>query len=301
MELEHLLPPYLPRKITSGVDRYGFSSILARKLNMRYVPRSFANWVHGWAWWTEHTAGLLGCSDLPQDTSIIVNSEIERSAMIAEGYRNTRTGGLPFAYIEKQHNLRNDDALLVFPPHSSESELGRLQVNQEDYFDYIESIKSDFDEVCISIHHLDLDTPMHHAALRRGFKVVRGASPFDAHGLIRVRSLLDRFKHVTSNSMGSHMLYALYAGCSFSFCGPFFSLSGMGVNGSEKYVRDRFSRFFLQHPRMGLQDTEFAIESIGEKFVLQPHEIRDALGWSITKQIKGYTKGGVRRVMRYCQ
>ena len=299
MEIDKHLPPYSSIKITSGVDRYGFSSILANKLKMRILPRSFANWVHGWAWWSEHTAELLGCSDLPKNTSIIVNNEIERNAIVAEGFKNTRAGGLPFAYIEKQHNFRNNEALLVMPPHSAEPKLGRLKSNQDHYFDYIESIKSDFEHVCISIHYLDINTPMYYAAIRRGFKVIQGANPSDANGLIRVRSIFDHFKYVTSNTMGSHVLYALYADCNFSFCGPFFSYPDIGLNSDEKYVKERFPKFFLSHPRIGLKDMEFAVEAIGKKFILQPEEIREALGWTMSRQINGYINGAGRKANRY--
>ena len=117
--------------------------------------------------------------------------------------------------------------------------------------------------------------------------------------------------------MGSHMLYALYAGCNFSFSGPFYSYeeSLFLTNGnlhnhskefilhslilqSESYVRGRFPRFFVENPSMGCQDVDFATESIGERFVMQPSEIRDALGWCIKGQLNGYVKGAARRLMR---
>lgn len=290
MKIENLMPPSIPIRIKSGVDRYGFSRILARRINLRYVPRSFANWVHGWVWCTDDMAVQIACSDLPKDLSIVVNNEGDRLVLVAEGFLNVRCGGLPFAYVAKQHDFRHDDALLVIPPHSSEPLLGKLTATQEDYFDYIESIMKDFDYVYVSIHQLDINTPLHYAALSRGLKVIQGAAPSDANGLIRVRTLLDGFKYVTSNVMGSHMLYALYAGCHFSFAGSFFSYPHSELIGTEKDTRQRYSRFFCQHPRRGLRDIEFAVKSIGEKYILQSHEIIDALGWSVAGQVSGYSK-----------
>ena len=117
--------------------------------------------------------------------------------------------------------------------------------------------------------------------------------------------------------MGSHMLYALYAGCNFSFAGPFYSdtESVFSTNGnphmhskeyihqylilqSENYVRGRFSRFFVEHPNMGYQDVAYAVDAIGEKFVMQPREFRRALGWSFSGQLNGYVSGAARRLMR---
>lgn len=292
------MPMHSPMKITSGIDRYGFSRILARRLKLQFVPRSFANWVHGWVWCKDNMSELIACSELPKNTSIIVNNEREKYVLVSEGFKNVRCGGLPFAYVEKQHNFRNNDALLVMPPHSSEPILGKLTISQKNYFDYIESVKQDFDDVYVSIYGLDINTPLHYMALKLGLKVIQGAHPSDVNGLLRVRSMLDGFKYVTSNVMGSHMLYSLYAGCNFSFTGPFHVYHGSGEVGTEKYIKEKLSRYFVQHPRMGVEDIEFAVESIGEKFILQPQEIIDALGWSVTGQINGYARGVSRMIMR---
>ncbi len=314
MQIEKLLPQYSPIRISSGVDRYGFSSILAQRFKMRWVPRSFANWMHGWVWSNELTSENLMCKGL-EDISIIVRNEIEQQALISEGFHNVRAGGLPFVYLPQQHAYRSDDALLAFPPHSAEVE--KLTVDQKDYFEYLESIKNDFDGVYVSIFYLDLNKPIHHAALRCGLKVLQGANPSDINGLMRVRSLLDGFKYVTSNVIGSHMLYALFSGCNFSLSGPMFKFNELDIMAmrsskiysekyiqetievySETYLRENFSRFFVQHPNMGLQDVEFAVDALGEKFILQPQEIKDALGWSVIGQINGYTQGAARRVIR---
>jgi hypothetical protein len=133
--------------------------------------------------------------------------------------------------------------------------------------------------------------------------------PDDANSLLRIRSMLDSFTHVTSNVIGSHMLYALFAGCKFSFCGPIYSydesiLRAAGFHSldqlvnllSESYIREKFSKYFVNHPRMGLVDESFAADSIGEKYIMSPQEIEDALGWTVGGQIKGYATGLRRRL-----
>ena len=145
--------------------------------------------------------------------------------------------------------------------------------------------------------------------LWRGLHVVQGARPDDANSLLRIRSMLDSFTHVTSNVIGSHMLYALFAGCKFSFCGPIYSydesiLRAAGFHSldqlvnllSESYIREKFSQYFVNHPRMGLVDESFAADSIGEKYIMSPQEIEDALGWTVGGQIKGYATGLRRRL-----
>jgi hypothetical protein len=311
--IAHWLPPFVPVKITSGVDRYGFSSVLASRCGRRVVPRSFANWVHGWMWHEELTAELLACSKLPREVRIVVCNDNERQALVDEGFLDVRIGGLPFAYVQRQHESRHADALLAFPPHSAESE--KVTVDQGRYMDYLESLKNDFEAVYVSIYYLDMGGAMHKAALARGLRVIQGARPDDANSLVRMRSILDSFSYVTSNVMGSHMLYALFAGCRFSFCGPIYGYDDICLVGnphghttdylqqglylqSEPYLRKRFGRFFVDNPHMGIEDLPFAEVAIGMRFIMTPDEIEDALGWSIAGQVRGYVSGARRRLAR---
>ena len=297
------------------MDRYGFSSVLAKQCGRRIVPRSFANWVHGWVWHEEPTDELLACAKLPREVTIIVCNEKERLALEAAGFRDVRIGGLPFAYMQRQHELRYTDALLAFPPHSAEVE--KVVADQGAYLDYLESLKQDFESVYVSVYYLDMGGAMHKAALARGLRVIQGARPDDANSLLRMRSILDSFMHVTSNVMGSHMLYALFSGCKFSFCGPiygydesFYLASGNPYGHSsdrirlalqlqsESYLRDKFAKFFVDHPRAGLQDASFARDAIGAKYLMNPQQVEDALGWRIKGQIDGYLSGALRRTFR---
>lgn len=306
------LPPFAPIKKTDGVDRYGFSSVLAKRCGRRTPPRSFANWTHGWVWAEEPTAELLSSGNLPRDVTIVVCQENEQLTLNAAGFTDVRLGGLPFAYVQRQHTHRQTDALLAFLPHSAEA--GYVSADQSTYFDYLETLKKDFESIFVSVHYLDMNGPLHKEALVRGLQVVQGARPDDANSLLRTRSMLDSFRYVTSNVMGSHMLYALFAGCKFAFCGPMHSYDELqfataGYHSpdhigqsvmlfSESYIRKRFCKYFVDHPRMGLVDESFAVDSIGKRFIMSPQEIEDALGWTVGGQIKGYATGARRRLSR---
>jgi hypothetical protein len=113
------------------------------------------------------------------------------------------------------------------------------------------------------------------------------------------------------------MLYSLYAGCNFSFCGPMYGydeavfLANGNPHGhsaerirlalqlqSESYLRDKFEKFFVMHPRLGLSDQNFATDTIGQNFLINPQQIEDALGWNLSGQISGYWSGALRRTSR---
>lgn len=303
------LPPFKPIIKMSGVDRYGFSTLLAKMCGRRVVPRSFANWMHGWVWAEEPTPELMACANLPRGLTMVVSQENELLALKAAGFTDIRLGGLPFAYVQHQQTHSQANSLLAFPPHSSEA--GRMTTDQGSYLDYLESIKDDFESVYISMHYLDMNGSLHKEALVRGLNVVPGARPDDANSLLRTRYTLDSFSHVTSNVMGSHMIYALYAGCKFSFCGPIHSYDesmfrAAGYRSVDLLVRiysyaynhQRFNKYFVKHPRLGLVDKDFAAYSIGERFIMQSQTIEDALGWTAIGQIKGYAAGAGRRFIR---
>jgi len=313
--LDSLLPPVSTIRIKSGVDRYGFSNLLASRCDFRMVPRSFANWVHGWMWYEEPNAELLACSSLPRDLVIIVRDKAEKKALSNAGFNEVRIGGLPYAYVKRQHSSRFANMLLAMPAHSSESK--KIYAEHKGYLDYLESLKNDYERIYVSIFYLDMGGPMHQAALDRGLHVIQGARPDDANSLLRMRAIFDAFEYVTSNVMGSHMVYSLFSGCRFSFCGPLYSYDESVILGDnnphghsleyvnmllkiygEPYLRKRFARFFVDNPRNGIKDYSFAEDAIGLKHIMSSSEIRDALGWSITGQLQGYFKGGVRRFKR---
>lgn len=310
-----VLPPPRPIRITSGVDRYGFSSVLAQRCGLRAPRRSFANWLHGWMWHDELDAELLACARLPRDVTIVVCNELEKQTLTAAGFPDVRIGGLPLAYVPQQNSTRIPHAVLAVPAHSAEAE--RLTSDQCAYMDYLESIKGDFEGVYISIFHIDVDGPMHKAARSRGLRVIQGARPDDANSLIRTRTIFDSFEYVTTNVIGSHVLYALYAGCRMSFCGPIYGydesvyLGGGNPHGhsveyvrrmlricSESYLRERFARFFVNHPRNGVADHVYARYEIGERYTMSTPQILSALGWTLGGQITGYSSGARRRIKR---
>ena len=315
LSIENSLPPTKPFIIKSGVDRYGFSHVLARYCNYIVTPRSFANWIHGWIYEDDPTVEDLMCSGLPRDVRVIVRNERERLALIGDGFRDVIVGGLPFGYVKQQHRNRINNSLIAYPPHSTEAE--RMVTSQVEYLDYLESLKADFDSVFVSIGFHDLGSEMHRAATSRGIHVVQGARPDDANSLLRVRAILDSFEYVTSNVFGSHVLYALFAESAFSFCGPIFSLYAPELlhnasceHWSRNYIEKqlwvlsksflvaKFSRFLCSHPSLGVKDKVFADDQIGFFNQLTPSQVVRNLGWSPLGQVSGYANGARRRLLR---
>lgn len=314
-ELNSLLPSSSVFKVRGSIDRFGFLHLLAEQCCMRAPKRAFAEWMHGWIWDDRPTIESLAMHKLPRDVPVVVRNKIEQKVLLDAGFRDVWIGGLPFCYVPSQHKARNGSSLLAIPPHSAEAE--RVSSVQRDYMDFLESLKGDFDDIYVCIFYLDWDGPMHRAALQRGLRVVQGARPDDAYSLKRVRALFEAFEHVTSNSIGSHFVYALYSGSRFSFCGPMFTydeetiLANGNPNGHSeervrrlleiqdpRYLQIRFGKFYVDHPRQGAFDTDLGASEIGTDQILSPLQIKNILGWTVIGQLCGYGRGAFRRLRR---
>jgi len=309
-DLMALLPKVVVGKSRGSIDRYGFFQLLAQECEIKIPFRPFGEWIHGWTWDEQPTTEIFGFSKLRRNTPTVVCNKIEQQAMKNEGFSNIHIGGLPFAYVEKQHKSHNPHSLLAFPPHSSENQ--HLINQQFEYLDFLVSLRNDFDEIYVSIFGLDWGGDLHQAAERRGLKTVFGAHPNDLNSLHRTRSLLDAFSFVTSNAMGSHFVYALSAGCHFSLCGPKYNYNEelptasditenaknrfLEIN-SEDYLKPRFGRFYCDHPLMGIKDVNFGKSEVGAGNRLSTHSIRKILGLSSYGQFCGAGRGVKNRMV----
>ena len=311
-DLNKLLPEVNVFPYKGSIDRYGFSHILSNICGFKKPKRAFAEWVHGWHWHDLPSPEILGVHLLSRSVPIIVANNKEFEALKSAGYKNIIIGGLPSAYIKKQHSSKNENALLAIPPHTGEDIL--FNNSQNEYLDYLESLKNDFNGIYVSIFYLDWEGPLHKAVQKRGLNVIQGARPDDANSLIRMRCLFDAFNYVTSNYMGSHFIYAQFANCKFSLSGPKhhddeetwlgdgnikqYSLNEvqkMVEVRSEKYLRSRFSKYFVNHPKNGICDIDLASSEIGLDVLLSKNEILEAIGWNLRGQLRGYFRGALNR------
>jgi hypothetical protein len=307
---------FRPIKLVSGVDRYGFSDILVEQLGLTFRPRSFANWLHGWIFWKSPLPVDLMFDAKQKEWMHFIVSNSDQSEMLhAEGFKHVWVGGLPFAYTLHSGLKRHPDSLLAMPPHSSEIE--KLNRPYLDYLDYLESIKENYSSVWVSIFFLDKCPEIIHQIKRRGLMFIEGARPDDANSLRRMRAIFDSFDCVTSNTMGSHIIYSIFSGCKTSIGGPLYEYDEtyfLGTDGqnkhSKKYIEDslyylssgylleNFKFLFTSTPKVGFVSKEYAEKAIGFHNKLQRNEIMEALQWGWKNQLRGYSMGGFRRVRR---
>lgn len=311
-----LIPSYRPINVTSGIDRYGFSFLLSEQMGLKWRPRSFANWLHGWIWYgATASVDLMFDCDQKKGGRFVVSKYPEKKVLEAEGFQNVWVGGLPFAYTSPSNLRRIGDSLLAMPAHSAEGE--RLSKSHIDYLDYLESIRKDFSSIWVCIHYLDISPNIADEIKRRGLLLIEGARPDDANSLRRMRAIFDSFEYVTSSAMGSHIVYSMYSGCKVSLCGPHYVYSESDFISdknrhahtnkyvcdllhylSKGYLKENFQFLFAVSPRNGYQSEEYAKTELGFYNKLSQREIVDALRWGTLGQLIGYSSGAIRRLSR---
>ncbi|MCC6276220.1 MAG: hypothetical protein IT569_10215 [Leptospiraceae bacterium] len=309
------LPEYDIIQVRNEIDRFGFSYRLAEICGKLIPPKSHANWQHGWIWWNPGTLEEFAYEKHHSDIPTVLSTNKLRDILKQFGFINVAAGGLPFAYIPPTNLIKRKDTLLAFLPHS----LHYIKENFEDmqFLDYLADIKKDFESVVCSIYYDDwVNGGLVQKCKRRGLDVISGARSDDKNSLLRIRTLLDQFEYVSSNTMGSHILYAALSGCKIQIAKPMYSFEHYSKIFKQDYLFQKFPHlldaysnaydeenlkkwfpfFFVEHPKKATLNIEWAGEEIGIDNLLQKNEIEKLLGWTFTTKSKAILRAVKRRV-----
>lgn len=310
--LTKILPPIQRIRLRSEPDYYGMSSLIARDLGYHWVPRSFAQWLHGWIF----TDPITNPRELtfwgnPSDR-ILVTTHDQVQILRSFGYENVYAAGLPFIYGNRNSVIRQPNRLLVMPSHSSA--YTKQLVNQEDYIQFILKFKSDFDQIVFCLHGSCVEKRYWIPAIEQyGFPWIIGASTDDRNALIRMNSILRSFGSMTTNVMGSHIAYAATAGCRISIAGNYASPQAEEYCNDPWYqqypellekhlllfhktdIRQRFPQFF-RLPLDGEMHVKWGEEQVGISYKCSPNTLSQILGWTPSQQLQGYSDRVTKKI-----
>ena len=318
------LPISLSVKQRNSIDRYGFSNWVSRKLHKAYVPRSFCCWIHGWIWWDPRGIEDF-CFQRESNTipKLVSTSRLVEAAK-AHGVNNVAAAGLPYSYIFK-HSQRvegieriSGSALFVLD-HSSEGVT--VDHNVTEYLDYVDSIRKEFSCISILLYELDF-ARLAPIVVSYGFLPLIGASPRCPNSMQRIKALFDMHEFVSTNFIGSHVLYALASGCRVSIAGPYADRDpivhsdevsrGLYSYDYAEYMcyisslsflkASRLSFLLFDNPLRAPASTQpissFVAEELGFADMRSLEDLPLLLGWDFKSQVNGYVRGGVRRARR---
>ncbi|MBF0096749.1 MAG: hypothetical protein HQM04_11660 [Magnetococcales bacterium] len=218
------------------MNYYGAAKLVATQLGLpRLPPLSHLSWIHGWRpekivypdqLARDHHIGVRGKEELQftipaaKRTPFLVATKEHEALLQKHGYSDTKAVGLPFVYVDPDPGVkRMARSLLVMPSHVL---IGMDARSDEiEYLEYIKSIAGRFSRVvfCVNlscvVNKLWIDN-----IEKYGFEYVLGAGLMDLNALIRMRRIFDSFEYMTSNGIGSHVVYAGLCGVKVSLAGP---------------------------------------------------------------------------------
>ncbi len=138
-------------------------------------------------------------------------------ALSRSGQRALIRGAAPFTYAPDLVGAVSGprSGTLYFPSHST-----RFSTAEAEYdiiADQLARLPAHFGPTRACCYYLDILRGHHRPFLERGIEVVSAGHQHDPLFLLRLWHLLGSHKHVMSNSHGTHMAYAMYSGCSFTY------------------------------------------------------------------------------------
>lgn len=122
----------------------------------------------------------------------------------------------PFAYVTRlleEKSAHSRSGTLFFPSHSSE--WIHVKNDFSELADYLVGLAPALQPVTVCIYWQDYLLGHHRAFAQRGLPIVSAGHINDPDFLIRLGHLLAQYRFAAGNGLGSHMLYALLAGCGY--------------------------------------------------------------------------------------
>ena len=292
--INSLLPPVNEMSLRNEVDRFGFSSILANKLNKKKVPRALCNWTHGWRWWEiDNQADIIhGSVRRMRNTVCVVTNTQQKNFLCSLGYKKVYVGGLPFAYVEKPKINRIQGATIVMMPKSQAE--NDIHSSFFKYVDFIRSNKQKFGDFVLCIFGGDAKRNEIVSYLNK-YKLpyIIGATSNDRNGMRRMATIFSIFENCLSGTIGSHFIYAGLMGAKCGIIGPFYSPMSKGnvynnnsIYCTELYSKKHYNWLFINSYCEAKNIEDWAKKESGTDFILKNEDLKSVLGWSFFGLVK---------------
>ena len=256
---------------------YGAAKLVANAVGVSVPANSLVYWKHGWDFTDLVDVNQVADAKLP-DRRHLVHTKKTEIFLTERGFTDIKTVGMPFVYTKPDPSRqRVPGSLLVMPAHTL-NDL-KFSTNEWQYLEYIQSISKHFSRVvfCIGlacIHHgLWVDN-----LEKYGFDYVTGAGLMDQNALLRMRVLFDSFEFMTTNTMGSHVLYGAFCGVKVSLAGPYHSPSLDVYQNHAAHWDDPLIR---KKNTLYIHSNQF--ESVKKKypwFFTEPYQAEPCLEWA---------------------
>lgn len=303
--------------LRSSVNFYGAIDAWRTHCGIQNLPVSdLFRSQHGWC---VQERQLIDPILLIQEPEI----HLEKTYLVARGDEqdflrergiNAKAIGLPYVYAKPMAVQRRPGSLLVMPAHSLE--YTRHQWKFDEYADRIRSIAKQFSEVVCCVHPAcEINGYWKTNFERLGIQCITGAETADRNGLVRIKTLMNQFEFMTTNVLGSHVVYAAAEGVKVSIFGDYAEYRSEDYAETEFYQRhahvlspvlDLFSRNYVRkrypnlfcNPMDAKKTVTWAANEIGEQNRLSPKQLAALFGWNRLSQIKKNLRTASRKLIK---
>ena len=308
------LPEFAPLgSLLCEASYYGASSEIARQLDLPYEQAHSGNWEHGWKPEVITIPPEVG-DYTDKDFSCLVASENSATVLRNGGFFEVHEVGLPYLYAPDPNVGRIPNSLLVCPAHTSTFSKTNWSTFAEQYAVKIAELREDFATVlvCLSSNCIERGQWIQEFEAQ-GIPWIMGASIHDSNALRRMRSLFAHFEYMTTNHIGSHVVYANYEGCKTSIYNwqsiytkddfqtePLYKKYPEIIANKPLKNRDfyysKYPELFCNHPLNAKNRKDWAADQIGEPLKRPLAEIADLLVWNTRDKARIRKK---RRIRKY--
>ena len=307
------LPEFAPLDaLLCEASYYGASSEISRQLGLPHEQALFGNWEHGWKAKIISMPPEVG-NYTDKDSLCLVGSKNSAEVLRDNGFLNVHEVGLPYLYAPDPKVGRIPKSLLVCPAHTSTFSKADWSAFAQQYAEKIAELRDDFATVlvCLSSNCIERGQWIKEFEAQ-GIPWIMGASIHDRNALRRMRALFAHFEYMTTNHMGSHVVYASYEGCKPSIYNwqsiytkddlqtePLYQkhpevLANKSLNNRD-FFHSKYPELFCDHPQNAENRKDWAAEQMGEHFRRPLSEIAELLVWDVPAKKEKPKRKGFRK------
>lgn len=153
--------------------------------------------------------------ELQGDARLILCYSPYRQKVYRKLGKRTALCAAPFLYAMKmvEGQPRERKGTVFFPGHSTHHVTAHQQLNR--IADRLASFSDEYQPVTVFAYWRDYNLGHRQVFIDRGFRVVSTGHMYDHNFLYRLYHLCSTHKYACSNEVGTHILYAAAAGCSY--------------------------------------------------------------------------------------
>lgn len=198
------------------------------RLRRELTPRGL-HWQHGWLPAYHNTdpdliIGEDGRARVQKSDAFLVARLDQEKSLKGFGFPAVKAIGLPFNYAllnVQAETTRRRDSLLIMPGGHTTDEVEFANFKSDsNYINFLKTLIKDYKYVSVVLHARDIRLGRQMAWEAAGLEVVLGAGYGDVASLNRIARLFKSAECVSTNGLGSHIVYAAAAGCRVSLAGP---------------------------------------------------------------------------------